>query len=148
MAYLEKEKVAEIRKRIKAAFNKEWKFSVTRDDYSGVRVAIMRAPIDFRKDYVFKHFADENDRKVILDRLDNGKLEVNEFYVDEQWTGAAQRAFNKILSIIYEVAGVPVNRNADDPGADYPNYDFFIYVQIGKWDKPCEFPRLDQSAAA
>ncbi|NPA75996.1 MAG: hypothetical protein GXO25_07965 [Euryarchaeota archaeon] len=148
MAYIEKEKVAEIRKRIKAAFNKEWKFSIVRDDYSGIRVAVMKAPIDFRKDYIFKHFEGDQERETVFKRLNEGKFEVNEFYINERWSGAARRAFNKIISIIYEVAGVPVNRNADDPGADYPDYNFFIWLQIGKWDKPCEFPRDAQSAAA
>ncbi len=47
MAYLKTEEVAVIRQMLKAEFP-SWKFSVVRDDnYSGVRIAILEAPIDF-----------------------------------------------------------------------------------------------------
>jgi len=147
MAYIEKEKVAEIRKRIKKEFGKEWKFSVTWADYSGVRIAIMKSPLNF---IALKNFEgyDEIEKEWICRELLEGKLEINEYRIDENWKGEARAVLRKIKKIVDEVAGGRYNRNADDPGADYPDYNYFLWIQIGKWNKPCEFPCIITEKAA
>lgn len=45
MGYIETEKVAEIRKKVRAEFP-AFKISVTRDHYSTVNVRIMKGPVD------------------------------------------------------------------------------------------------------
>lgn len=47
MAYITTEQVAEMRKELKAIFPKNFKFSITREHHSGVRVAIMESPLQF-----------------------------------------------------------------------------------------------------
>lgn len=141
MAYMSKETVAEIRKRIRKEFGKEWKFSVTMSDYSGVRIAVMKAPVDFVACKNFEGY-DEMEREWVIQELVSGRLDVNEYRIEESWKGEARKAFRKIKKIVAEVAGTRYDRNAGDPGADYPNYNYFLWMQIGKWGKPCEFPHL------
>ena len=147
MAYIEKEAVAEIRRKIKKEFGKEWKFSVTRSDYSGVRIAIMKAPIDFIACKNFERYTEEEAEWVRKDLL-SGKLDVNEFWINENWDGEARKVFLRIKKIVADVAGARYNRNADDPGADYPDYNYFLWMQVGKWDRPCEFPHKEEAEAA
>ena len=141
MAYMSKEEVAEIRKRIKKEFGKEWKFSVTMADHSGVRVAVMKAPIDFIALKNFERY-DEVEKEWVIRELVSGRLDVNEYRIDESWRGEARKAFKKIKKITAEVAGTRYDRNAGDPGADYPNYNYFLWIQIGKWNNPCQFPHI------
>ena len=49
MAYIEKERVAEIRVELKKLFP-QFKFSVTRQNYSSVNIKIMKGDIDFFDD--------------------------------------------------------------------------------------------------
>ena len=47
MAYIDTKDVKAIREALKAEFGKDFKFSVTRDHYSGVRIAIMSGVANF-----------------------------------------------------------------------------------------------------
>lgn len=55
MAYITTEQVAEIRKEIKAAFPKSFKFSITKEHYSVVKVSLMESPLNFDKTQYYQH---------------------------------------------------------------------------------------------
>jgi hypothetical protein len=48
MAYITSEEVKEIRNEIKAAFPKTFKFSITREHYCKVNVALMSSPLEIQ----------------------------------------------------------------------------------------------------
>ena len=119
MAYISTENVKAIRTEIKKVFpaKKGWKFSITKEHHSGVHVNIMES-------------------KVNLDPEHKGNYGVNEYYIDDIYKDneVLRYVFNRIDEIINNVKQCK-NRNASDPFADYPDYNFFYYIAVGKWDK-------------
>jgi len=124
MAYVSTEQMKEIRKELKALCpSKEgWKLSVTRRHYSTVCVAIMKSPISF-------------------DVHERGYETINHhWYKDHGYTEVQQAVFGCILKAIYKgFGGENYDRNAGDMGADYCDCNYYIDLQIGKFDKPCVF---------
>lgn len=114
MAYLSSEDVKTIRNRIKEAFPL-YKWSVTREHATGVRVALMESDLVFPDNYD----------------------QINHYYIDTQYAHdvKAWDVLLKVLDIITNVKEYK-DRNFGDPGADYPNMTYFISMSIGKWDKP------------
>lgn len=55
MAFITTSEVAEIRAEIKAAFPKTFKFSITREHYSVVNVALIESPLNFDKTTNYQH---------------------------------------------------------------------------------------------
>jgi len=141
MAYLSKEQVAEIRKEIRAAFGKEWKFSITRSDYTGVRIVVLKTPLRLLDDAVEGSGAGET-----LERF--GYVDVIEGWMSEAWTGETLAALKKIFEIAQRVGGGSYDRNAGDVFADYSNFTYYIDVSFGRWDRPCDFPRDTSQEAA
>lgn len=113
MAYIATNEVKEIRNNLKKKFTAKdgWKFSVVREHYSSVRVAIMQSP----KEYGFE-----------------GNKSVNHFYIKDTYTGKQEEALTEIYKI------VSANHwDESDIMSDYFNCSFYITIQIGKWDKDC-----------
>ncbi len=115
MAYITSERVKEIRKELKALFpyKEGWKLSVTRQNYSEVLVAIVQSPINFGIKY---------------EQLNNS--------YPENYKPELSEVMKKIDNIISKGC---VNRNANDPGADYADYNFFTSIHIGKWNHDCKY---------
>jgi hypothetical protein len=114
MAYASKETVANIRKALKAKFP-EIKFSVVNDSHTAVRVSVMKSKYDFGVSYhnINEHHI-ESDRKLS----------------DEH-----KALFIEILKTIKE-AGDWFDKS--DSMTDYFNTAFYIYLKIGKDNKPYE----------
>lgn len=54
----------------------------------------------------------------------------------------------KMLSQIRDIACKGnYNRNAGDMGADYPDWNFFVHILIGSYDKPYELTNQAAKAA-
>lgn len=144
MAYIEKERVAEIRVELKKLFPK-FKFSVTRQNYSSVNIKIMKGDIDFFDDDMradgTNHFGDS--RKLSDYVKAERHTSVNEYYIEENWMGEAQKMLSQIRDIACKGN---YNRNAGDMGADYPDWNFFVHISVGSYDKPYEF--INQVAKA
>jgi hypothetical protein len=113
MAYIEKEAVANIRKAIKKAFPKSWKFSVTRNHCSEVIIALMEGPMELVETY----------------------QQLNHYH-SHFYEGEIRSMINKVVSIVNDVHEPVVDRNAGDMGADYGNNNYFLSVHVGKWDRP------------
>ena len=121
MAYITAEEIAVKRNALKEAFP-GWKFRVTRERYSGVRVAIMEAPINFLA-------------------LMNGRdsVQLNPHYMGESFRDCedqpelvlqAQRVLVRIKEIVSEG-----NFDKSDSQIDYFHVGFYESYQIGKYDK-------------
>lgn len=134
MAFIEKKRVAEVRAELKKTFP-GFKFSVTRVHYSKINIAIVAGPLDFFDDNMRtdKLYRGEESQK--LSDYDKAKKHttVNQYWIKDRWTGKAGEMLQKIADIA--LVG-NYNRNAGDLGADYADYNFFVDIAIGKWDKP------------
>lgn len=121
MAYVSTEKIKEIRNTIKNVLTSKdgFKVSVSRASCGSIQIALMKSPIEFPNDYEqINHYWYKN---------------------DDDYTPAAKGVISVILEQIEKVMGQNVNRNANDPGADYCDMDYYLNLQIGKYDKPCQF---------
>jgi len=109
MPYIEVSKVAEIRNQLKKQLP-EFKFSVTREHYSCLNIAILAGPVKF---------------------IDGDYEQINNYYIKENFTGKAK----EILLKVNEIASKDEKIMFVD--ADYgsiPNY--YIHISVGKYDKP------------
>lgn len=139
MAYISKERVAEIRAELKAAFPGV-KFSVRREDSTTVCVAILSGDIDFFDDAMRPDGTDNHGRSYKLEDYDKERryTQVNEYWVESNWKGKALKMLKEVKKIV--CAG-HFDRNAGDMGADYPNMTFFVDIRIGAWNKPYELKK-------
>lgn len=125
MAYISKQKVAEIRSNLKKEFP-EIKFSVRRDGYIGVTVSILKAPYEFRpnrkNDYYF--------------------LTVNKYWIDVD-------GYNNLdkLKRIIEICN---DGNHDNSNAmiDYFDVGWYLTLTIGQSNKPFELTSASTSKVA
>lgn len=104
------------------------KFSVTKNDYSCVHITLLEGDIDFKKF--------ETDRGQTYYESRSNYFSVNEFHIDAHWHGEAKKLFKTILNTIYKHIGRHYNSNAGDMGADYPSWNYHIYLYVGRWNKP------------
>jgi hypothetical protein len=113
MAYIGAEDVKKIRDKIKAAYP-TYKWSVTKRHSMEVNVALMESDLTFNE----------------------GHIQVNHYWYKEsdQYSVKAKVVFQHVLEIINEVK-LNYDRNAGDPGADYGDSNYFISLEVGKWDK-------------
>jgi hypothetical protein len=72
MAYITSEEVKEIRNEIKAAFPKTFKFSITREHYCKVNVALMASPLEIEGN-LNRTFKNHKTIKRIIDSIVNKK---------------------------------------------------------------------------
>jgi hypothetical protein len=119
MAYLSKLQVAEIRKEIaKVLTTKDgFKISVTRYHYSGVEVRVMQSPLAFS----------------------SAEKQINEFCIDRLENDLERLVFQLIDKAVDRAVGISYDRNAQDMGADYSNYNYYKNYAIGRYDKDCKF---------
>ena len=116
MAYFSQEEAKEVRKGIKLAFKgvNKAKFSITVHNHSEINVIAMRGPFKFKNEYA----------------------QLNEFH-EENYNGDT-RKFLQVVSEVIDEVKTNVDRNAGDMGADYPAYNYFKHIGIGKWDREFE----------
>jgi hypothetical protein len=106
MAYISTEQVKGIRTALKAQFPNV-KFSIKREDYSGVRIAVLASNVDFGTNY----------------------KQVNEFYITENYN-SEQAA---LLSKVYEIASTGATwRETGDYGSQPSHY---VWITIGAFHK-------------
>jgi hypothetical protein len=115
MPYLSADKVKNIRDILKQKYPK-YKFSITRSDHSGVSIALMESNIDFSEFLGVRGHAQLNQWTIDSDFKDNPK---------------AMKFWKDVYSIANEGNGTLVN------DGDYGNVPrFYVWLAIGKWDKP------------
>lgn len=111
MAYISTERVAEIRKELKTKYP-DFKFSITKRDYSTVCIVILEAPV----------------------LMTAKKYEsVNVYYIKDNHEGEA----GKILFDIYSICSIGVKWNETGDYGNQPS--FYIDISIGQYDKPFKY---------
>lgn len=115
MAYISKEDVKAIREGLKKVFPKPFKLSVTCHNHDEVIVRLMEG----------------NVKNLPVNES------LNDFY-PENYEGFVRTFIEKVNETIGNVKA-NYNRNANDFGADYADYNYFKTISIGKWDKPFKY---------
>jgi len=122
-----------IRKDLKKAFP-DCKFSVTKQDYAGGRtitISLMRAP--------FK----------VIEKASSNYIQLNHFYLDKYLSSAnptnpiwRQKVVltPKAVETLKQVVKIAQAYNYSDCDAmiDYFDVNFYLNLEIGKWNKPFE----------
>ena len=121
MAYISADDVSAIRTELKQAFP-NWKFSVRKGAGSlSVDVSILQGDVDFSEN------------------LHNGYAQVNQYWINDHWTGLEARvALNKINEIMHNApgrAGGRVYFDESDAMTDYFHTAFYTHLSIGQWNK-------------
>tara|TARA_B110000285_G_scaffold121502_1_gene137382 strand:+ start:291 stop:668 length:378 start_codon:yes stop_codon:yes gene_type:complete len=121
MPYITKDQVTAKRKQLKAALP-EYKLSITTENYSGIKVAIMSGPTDFETGY--------------------SQLNPYMDYRTETWNRYTEEydsnpGIQDVLDIIMPILNEGKGASYED--GDYGMIpDYYTWVHIGKWDKAYE----------
>jgi hypothetical protein len=146
MPYISTEKVAQIRKMLKAS-HPEFKFSVTRDTYSGVNVRILSGPVDFASAYhkyllnerrnlsgYYRNATDAQLESYVQNHMKGGGINKYHYQNDTFYTKhLTPEAFQAIISIHDIVCGDVYIEDVNPDYGNIPNY--YTSITIGKWDK-------------
>jgi len=112
MAYMSTEHAATIRNNLKKNFP-NFKFSVTRHHSSGIRVSIIKSPLDFSKDIADSGY---------------NYVQLNEYYLERY-------QHSEVLKKIYQIINEG-NHDNSDVQSDYFDIGFYVYMNIGDFEKP------------
>ena len=119
MPYITKEQVKAKRKALKAALP-QYKLSITTEHYSGIKVAIMRGPVNFGTEYT---------------QLNPYRNYREERYNSETGVWENDPQIADIMDIIMPILNEGKGASTED--GDYGMIpDYYTWVHIGKWDKP------------
>jgi len=119
MAYMSQENKKSKAPAIKAILKKYGlKGSLRVQHYSTLILTIKSGKIDF-----VSNFQDKTKREF--------NYQVNEYYIEETYTGVAAEALNELKDAMMEG-----NHNNSDIQTDYFDVGWYISIDIGKWDKP------------
>jgi len=112
MAYINKEEVKAVRTALKAAFGKDWKFSVTGGNTSSLHINLMAGPVSMPKDAGdINHYHMESN----LEQLERNDL---------------LPVFAKIMEI-----GMADHWDKSDSMTDYFHCSFYFSMGYGKFNK-------------
>ncbi len=131
MAYMSQEAKKEIALLLKAAkLPKHMKYSLGVQHHSGIVMNIRSSDIDFLGNYNArteeKNRVSDRDGHFAVDYLD-----VNVYHIESCFTGAVRDLLIKINKILNFK-----NYNNSDIMTDYFDVGHYVYINIGKWDKP------------
>lgn len=119
MPYISKEQVKAKRKALKTALP-QYKLSITTENYSGIKVAIMSGPTDFRTEYERLNPYRDYTREII-----NGQIGIM----------PSRPEVAEVLNLIMPILNEGMGEGFED--GDYGHVpDYYTWVQIGKWDRP------------
>ena len=111
MPYITTEQVKEKRQAIKKAFP-EFKFSITKDNHSGIRICIMAGPSWFAEDGAHE--------------------QLNAHCISDY---SEDKRANKFLQDLTEIA--KEGHKIVERDTDYGNWpNFYVWLEVAKWDKP------------
>ena len=126
MAYIDKQKVSNIRELLKKEF-KGYKFSVKKENNSGVAIYLLASDLNFELDLVRSALSEEV-LESTLKKLTNGCYTINPYSLDNVWSGETLKVFKKIL----EIAKSQEWFDKSDSMIDYYNTAYYIDLYIGR----------------
>ena len=133
MAYVSREKKAEIAPVIKALLKKyNLKGSLSVNHHSTLVLTIKSGAVDFIENYNAKtsqhpHYYQEQVYQPVKDSID-----VNTYWIDTNYTGKAK----EFLQAAKKALEGKDFFNNDDAMTDYFHRSHYIDINVGKWNKP------------
>ena len=134
MAYIDTKDVKAIREALKAEFGKDFKFSVTREHFSSVRISVMSGVENFYDGSM--NTTDKYNGRV---HEFDGYEQINHYHT--HFYGKHEALFTKISEIAHTAPGLAGGKKyfcEDDAMTDYFSRAYYVSINVGKWDKPYE----------
>ena len=130
MAYMNQERKKMLAPGIKKVLKKYGlKATIGVNHYSGLKVNIWEGGIDFLNNWKRNQEKAEEGKEV------QNYIQVNEFWVDENYTGIAQECLKELYLAMNGCQEIQ-NHDNSDIQTDYFDIGWYTYVNVGQWDKP------------
>ena len=124
MAYMSQEKKAALAPRIKAILAEYGlKGTLRVDHHSTLELNIRSGKVDFIGSRICYHWQALDPKEMYL--------QVNNHWCHEQFTGAAKDCLVKLRNAMNDG-----NHDNSDISTDYFDVGWYIYINVGQWDKP------------
>jgi hypothetical protein len=136
MAYMNQDTKAKIVEALKPVMKKHGlKASYSVRNHSTIVVLVKSGRIDFIGNFISKlRTSPDNGRDAKIEWVTKDQcLDVNQYWLDSQFTGKALEALEEIYTTI-KTAGNWFDKS--DAQVDYFNTAFYIDLNVGKWNQP------------
>jgi hypothetical protein len=145
MAYFNQERKAQRAPAIKAICKKYGvKASLAVRHHSTFVVNVTQGDIDFVENFIQtdadKPYANKMSEDQIAYIRKNKALDVNPYWYQEHFSGKAKAFLSELLDAMN--AG---NHNNSDIQTDYFDVGWYVDVNIGKWNKPYAYTKIEQN---
>jgi len=141
MAYMTQEHKARIQAQLKRVIPTGWKWSLRVRHHSTLVLTIQSAPVDLISEWHSSHPDKQKAAEYKADVCARGYLQVNEYYLDRQFSGKTCEIMRAIRS-----AMDLDNHDNSDPQTDYFDVGHYISINLGRWNKPFVCAALQQAA--
>jgi hypothetical protein len=136
MAWFSKENMQSKRPLVNAVLKKyDMKGTLSGTNTSGVTLTITEGPLNFMENCAHKMENDAHGRPanaVTPDEIRARKyMDVNRYWYHEHFDGQCLEFLKKIMQVLDDG-----NHDNSDPMTDYFDVGWYVYVKIGKWEKP------------
>ena len=129
MAYMNQDKKAVLAPKIKAVLKKYGvKGSIAVHNLTTLVVNIKSGDIDFVDNYNTTGLAKQDDR---FKSLTDAYVVVNQYWYNDCFSGKALDFFTELFAAMNDG-----NHNRSDIQADYFDVGWYVYVNVGAWNKP------------
>lgn len=140
MAYMNQEKKAKIAAQLKKVVPAGWKYTLAVENHSGIRMTISAAPVDLIES--IRESIVANSREPNVRRLDSGTYEFNPYWYKSQLEGHPNL---KDFEAIFAALNID-NYNRSDIQSDYFDVGHYVYLTVGKYNKPFVCTALKEAA--
>lgn len=125
MAYMSQEKKRAIAAALKKVVPKDWKYSLAVRNHSTLVMTISSAPVNLIPTY----FVDPEGLE---------KVPRTEAHVNLHWLETVYADSPEVLEQMQQIKAVlnDGNWNKSDLQADYHNVGWYVYLYVGRWNKP------------
>lgn len=130
MAYMNQEKKAKIAAQLKKVVPAGWKYSLAVEHRSGIRMTISQAPSDLLGSIY--ECLQANSSEPVRWRVESGCYELNPYWFKTHLEGHPHLEDFKAIMAALNID----NYNRSDVQSDYFDIGHYVYLNIGKWNKP------------
>lgn len=134
MAYMNQEKKAKIAAALKKVMPKDWKYSLSVDNHSTLRLTIASAPVDLiaeSQKVVKSRLLDWQIAQGYADKAKPTEMSVNHYHLDGAFTGELLATFEKIVAALNLD-----NHDRSDAMTDHFDVGHYVSINLGRWNKP------------
>lgn len=141
MAYMNQQRKALIAADLKKVIPAGWKYSLAVEHHSTIVLTISEAPVDILEDVFQMVRLEHQDNPFSREFQRPTYWGVNSYYIDRQFL-LYRDQFKAIVAAMNEG-----NHDRSDVMSDYFDVNWYIEIQIGRWNKPFSFaPKTESSS--